>query len=164
LLTAEKRAAEQAANNAVIEYAESENRRLAMELEHKNRELTNLALKIIEKSELIDKLTKEMSPAGERHTKLRVTMESALDKDRDEFLAYIQQVNEGFFLRLAERHGELTHRQSRLAALLRLRFSSKEIASLMNISPGSVDTYRYQLRQRMGLAPEENLADYLNKI
>ncbi|TVQ74787.1 MAG: hypothetical protein EA363_01275 [Balneolaceae bacterium] len=49
----------------------------------------------------------------------------------------------------------------RLCALLRLNLSSKEIASLLGISPSSVKIARYRLRKKLQLNTEESLTGYL---
>lgn len=51
-----------------------------------------------------------------------------------------------------------------LAALLRLGFSSKYIAALMNITPKSVEISRYRLRQKLGLSKGDNLVNFIRSI
>ena len=53
---------------------------------------------------------------------------------------------------------------NKLAAYLRLSLSSKEIAQLMNISIRGVETSRYRLRKKLGLANEVNLFDFLINV
>ena len=48
--------------------------------------------------------------------------------------------------------------------MLRLNLSSKEIASIQNISPKSVDMSRYRLRKKLNLAADTELSDYLAEI
>jgi DNA-binding CsgD family transcriptional regulator len=52
----------------------------------------------------------------------------------------------------------------RLAAYLRMNMTSKEIASLMNITPRAVENNRYKLRKKLGLEQGDNLVDYILKI
>jgi len=42
--------------------------------------------------------------------------------------------------------------------------SSKEIASLLNISTRGVEIRRYRLRKKLNLPTEKNLSDYLMNI
>lgn len=51
-----------------------------------------------------------------------------------------------------------------LAILLRLGFSSKYIATLMNITPKSVEISRYRLRQKLGLSKGDNLVNFIRSI
>lgn len=68
------------------------------------------------------------------------------------------------FKKLEQRYPELTPQERRLAALLRLNLSSKEISGIMNISPKSVDQGRYRLRKKLTLQKKKNLSLFLNQI
>ena len=52
----------------------------------------------------------------------------------------------------------------KLANLLRQGFSSKYIASLMNITPKSVEINRYRLRSKLGLSRSDNLIKFIKSI
>ena len=82
----------------------------------------------------------------------------------DEFDQYVHQVCEGFFERLQNLCPDITRTEKRLAALLRMELSSKEIASIMNISPKSVDMSRYRLRKKMNIDSEERLVNSLSRL
>ena len=73
-------------------------------------------------------------------------------------------VHEDFNAKLAENFPDLTQQEKRLAALLRLGFSSKYIATLMNITPKSVEISRYRLRQKLGLTRGDNLVNFIKSI
>ena len=66
-----------------------------------------------------------------------------------------------FFDKLKSKHPGLTSNDLRLCAYLRLNFTSKEIAPLLNISVKSVEIKRYRLRKKMELPHELNLTDYI---
>jgi AraC family chitin signaling transcriptional activator len=51
-----------------------------------------------------------------------------------------------------------------LCAYLRLNLSSKEIASLLNITSKSVEIKRYRLRKRMNLEHGTNLISYILSV
>ena len=48
----------------------------------------------------------------------------------------------------------------RMAVLIRLNYTSKEIAEMQNISLRGVETARYRLRKKLQLAEEDNLYDF----
>ncbi|MBK8041416.1 MAG: hypothetical protein IPK21_01410 [Haliscomenobacter sp.] len=48
-----------------------------------------------------------------------------------------------------------------MCTYLRMNLTSKEIASLMNISIRSVETNRYRLRKKLGIDPSTNLNQFL---
>jgi len=55
----------------------------------------------------------------------------------------------------------MTNNEKRLASLLRLDLSSKQIASILNISPKSVEVNRYRLRKKLKVDPKINLTDFI---
>jgi len=58
----------------------------------------------------------------------------------------------------------LTVQEKKLALLLRLGLSSKDIAPLLGISHKSVDIARYRLRKKLDLRKEDNLIQYINTV
>ena len=59
----------------------------------------------------------------------------------------------------------LTGKELRVADLIRMDASSKEIAKVMNISPRTVEAHRENIRKKLGLANMKiNLQSYLKTI
>ncbi|MBK8953197.1 MAG: hypothetical protein IPM85_13960 [Chitinophagaceae bacterium] len=75
-----------------------------------------------------------------------------------------EQVNDEFPSRLSTVSPNLSAQEKKLALLLRVGFSSKEIAPLLNISPKSVEIARYRLRKKLDLKKEENLTQFIKTI
>ena len=73
-------------------------------------------------------------------------------------------VRQSFFLKLNDKFPKLTKNDKRLCSLLRLKLTSKEIATIQNISPSSVDITRHRLRKKLNITADVNLSDFLNKI
>lgn len=68
---------------------------------------------------------------------------------------------EGYFKRLKEKYPRLTNHDIRLCSYLRMNFTSKEIAHLLNISIRAVEIGRYRLRKKLELEHDINLTDFL---
>ncbi|MGD9994222.1 MAG: helix-turn-helix transcriptional regulator [Salinivirgaceae bacterium] len=68
---------------------------------------------------------------------------------------------EGYFKRLKEAYPKLTNNDIRLCSYLRMNFTSKEIAQLLNISTRAVEISRYRLRKKLSLEHNINLTDFL---
>lgn len=66
--------------------------------------------------------------------------------------------------KLSERFPGLKPSDKRLCAYLRMGLSTKEIASLMNTAPRSIETARYRLRKKLDLTNGENLVDFLQNF
>ena len=77
------------------------------------------------------------------------------------FETHFESVHEEFLNRLKNEFPELTPRELKLCAYLRMNISSKEIAVLMNISTRGVEISRYRLRKKLGLSRQTNLTDFI---
>ena len=148
-----------------------EREKLKEELAFKKRELTTHALHLIQKNELLESLkvkfkeVKREDLAGEPMTYQRLTQminnNQRLDKDWENFSMYFQQVHKDFNIKLKSEFTELSNNELRLAALMKMNMSSKEIATLLNISMEGVKKARYRLRKKLNLPSEEGLQDFL---
>ncbi|MGY6647952.1 helix-turn-helix transcriptional regulator [Wenyingzhuangia sp. IMCC45574] len=134
-------------------------------LEVKNKELTASALKIIEKEiavkELLETLMEQES----------VFDKSLLNKYKiknqkiwDDFDLRFTQINDRFYEKLRELHPELTSKDLKHCALIKLNFDSKEMAQLLGISINSVHMARSRIRKKIGLKREDSLSIYLSKF
>lgn len=73
-----------------------------------------------------------------------------------------EQLN--FQERLNKKFGLLTSNDLLLAEMLADGYSTKKIATDLNISVASANTARYRLRKKMNLAPETDLVAFLREI
>ena len=76
----------------------------------------------------------------------------------------MEVLHRDFNMRLRESYPDLTESERKLANLLRQGLSTKHIASLMNITPKSVEIGRYRLRNRLGLERSVNLVQFIKSI
>jgi len=148
---------------------------LQNELKFKNSELVNFALHIIQKEEVFQKLKvkidkiKEETDSDNRNEQLKdlskfINQNLNTDKDKETFNIHVEEESHEFFTRLNLLHSGLTQNEKRLCALVRLGFSSKEIASILNISPKSVEMNRYRLRKKLNVPSSQNLNDYISRV
>ena len=146
---------------------------LEKELVFKNRELVNFSLQIVEKNDFIGEVTREInkwSKNGLKSTESvkvlskKLKANSIINKHQKEFDAHVNSIYESFYNKLEDKYPGLTQNEKRLAALLRLKLSSKEISSITGISSKSVDMSRYRLRKKLDLETEDNLIEVLTHI
>ena len=155
----------------------SENQALHNAVEMKRQEVMNVALSIVEQREFLESLSEtvkvleKVEDDKERERliaelsssiKQRLSYES--DVDSQYFYAQAESLHEDFNAKLSENFPNLTQQEKRLATLLRLGFSSKYIATLMNITSKSVEISRYRLRQKLGLEKGDNLVNFIKSI
>ncbi|MEM9025260.1 MAG: hypothetical protein AAGB22_16050, partial [Bacteroidota bacterium] len=73
----------------------------------------------------------------------------------------VDSVHQEFYTRLEERFPTLTKSEKELCGLIRLELSGKEIANLRHVDPRSVTKSKNRLRKKLGLAPYEDLYQFL---
>lgn len=166
-----------ALNDMQLKVVLSENQALHDAVEMKRQEVMNVALSIVEQKEYLESLNdmvKRLAKSDDEEERVRLvnelgtSLKQRLSYDRDVDTAYFyaqaESLHEDFNAKLSENFPDLTQQERRLATLLRLGFSSKYIATLMNITSKSVEISRYRLRQKLGLAKGDNLVNFIKSI
>lgn len=138
-------------------------------VELKNRELAASALKLIEKEVLISKLKDRLSKGNGdiKRQEIKQIVRSISNSNKAhwrEFETRFVSVNRSFYDRLSYKFPKLTERDKKLCALVKLNFSSKEMAKLLGISIESVHTTRYRLRKKLNLARSVNLTEFIANV
>jgi DNA-binding NarL/FixJ family response regulator len=87
-----------------------------------------------------------------------------LTDEMDQFYTQVENLHKNFVSRLLMRCSNLSEKEKRLAILLRLGFSSKDIAGMMNVEPKSVEVSRYRFRRKLKLDRSVNIVEYLQMI
>ncbi len=146
------------------------NEQLEADLMHKSKELANASMLIINHEELLKNL-KEMIQQFVREGKIqraqgtdliRLIDHNLTDEDQwEQFQHNFDLIHENFFRKLKEKYPALTPADLRLSALLRLNYSSKEIAQMLHLTPRGVEAARYRLRKKLALESEENLIEFM---
>lgn len=151
------------------------NEKLNLEMIHKEKELANSTMLIIQKNEILHKLRNDLNKIKpkihDEHLKndlnttvKRIGKEIDNEKQWQVFNTHVEQVHEDLFKKLKVQYPELTPRELSLCAYLRMNISSKEIATLMNISTRGVEISRYRIRKKLGLDRNANLTDFMMKL
>jgi DNA-binding CsgD family transcriptional regulator len=161
----------------VYELQDFINKRSLLEdkLDNKQTELIDFALIIVQKNEFLENLKFQINEIKNFSTdtktvkklndlSLSINQHIAIDKNRKSFQLQLEEANQDFYNRLTQKFPNLTDKEKRLAAYLRLKLNSKEIASLLNITDKSVDMNRYRLRKKMAIAANENLTEFILTI
>ncbi len=152
-----------------------ENEKLETELLYKSKEISSTAMSVIQKNELIAGLSKELSGLRKDEDLESIKKKLSLlikninkniheDEDWDVFKTNFDLIHDKFFRTLKERWPDLTSNDLRHCAYLRLNFSTKEIANLLNISVRGVEVSRYRLRKKLGVSPEKNLNEFMIEL
>lgn len=140
---------------------------------HKSMELANYTMLLAKKRELLTDLREELKEFKElaRNEKARNIIRQLIRKigihlnDEEHiqvFEANFERVHHEFFNELKAQYPDLTAKELRLCALIKMNLTNKEIAPILNISIRGVETARYRLRKRMSI--NDNMVEFLEKI
>jgi DNA-binding CsgD family transcriptional regulator/ligand-binding sensor domain-containing protein len=151
------------------------NEKLQNEVEHKSKELANSTMAIVKKNEFLLQLKKTVTNQKEQletrypdkyyyHLIKKIDDNISSHEDWHLFETNFERAHEQFLQKIKEQYPELTSKDLRLCAFLRMNLSSKEIAPLMGISVRGVENHRYRLRKKMGLDHDDSLIDMILKL
>ena len=146
------------------------------EIDIKHKELVNLSLYIKQQRQYIEELSKQLIELSQsdadaqslreqlRLTALKLNENMKLTGEMDQFYNQVEELHKNFVSRLLMRCPSLSEKDKRLAILLRLGFSSKDISSMLNVEPKSVEVSRYRFRRKLRLDRSVNIVQYLQMI
>ncbi|WP_299758287.1 triple tyrosine motif-containing protein [uncultured Pontibacter sp.] len=151
------------------------NEQLKTELSNKSRELASTALNIVNKNEMLQNISHEVNKLQDAdgnklpERQLKKIQKIILDgmssqTDWELFEKSFDETNANYFKKLKEGFPELTPNDMKLCAYLRMNMSSKEIASLLNITVRGVELRRYRLRKKLNMDPDKNLVEFVMEI
>lgn len=169
-LQSRKRAAvaEKALLALQLQQEEHAKKLLRDELDFLNQSLVSYSVLLAQKNAILADLKEQLAAdaiAGQMQPLVRsINAGLSFEDEWEQFKLVFQRVHPDFFARIKERYPELTANELRLCALLKLNMSSKQIGSLLNIEPRSVDKNRYRVRKKLDLAAEENLQAFVDAL
>lgn len=155
------------------------NQTLESDLKHKSQDLATSTMNLIRKNEILIRIKNEIgkvqaemgdqSNAAKNQRRLQkiqadIRENIGHDNDWQKFEHNFDSVYENYLKRLKKDFPKLTVSDMKLCAYLKMDLSSKDMASMMNMSVRSVEQARYRLRQKLGLDRETNLSEFLQNF
>jgi len=154
---------------AESEILQLKNEKLETEVEIKNSKLMFSSVQMAHKKEILTNIKEEMAQTKDDPNKLRQVLRM-LDKELEgedywkEFNLYFDKVDKQFIKSIKKQKPKLTQNDLRLCSLIRLNLSTKEIASLLNVSVRGVEQSRYRLKKRLNLESGQDLVEYISEF
>ncbi len=144
-------------------------------LENKRKEFIDIALNLSEQRTFLEQILDEIDRITKasdrteaelffRQLSARIRQRMSFTTEKENFYSQIEQVHKDFQMKLTAGFPHLTLQEKHLAMLIRLNLSTKEIATLLNISPKSVEVARYRLKKKLNLQQDDNLAQFINNL
>ncbi len=149
---------------------ELENKRLREiflndQLELRSNELTSQTLKIIRKNKVLNELKAKIEAGLNADNKQEIEniidRHLRVDKNWESFQELFEKVHDDFYKKLMKKAPDLSPAEIRLCCLIKLNLPSKDIASMLGISPDSLRIARYRLRKKLQLDTKEKLGAYV---
>jgi tetratricopeptide (TPR) repeat protein len=151
--------------------AEMETHRMTRELDFKKQELAAKALQLARKNEFLlsvhdqvdhIRTNPEVSVSDSaRQITRQIMRDVESEEDWDQFLSSFREVHRDFMEQLQHIYPEISKSEMRLACLMKMNLSGKEIASMLNISPDGIKKARYRLRKKLDLDSEVDIQEFL---
>ena len=151
---------------------ELKNEALKNEVKLKSKQLANTAMALVKKNETLMELKNELVQHKNGFDNyysykniLKKVDNSIAHKDEWKIFEYnFNQVHEEFFNQLKKQFPELTPKDLKICAYIKMNLSTKEIAPLLNISVRGVETHRYRLKRKLNLDNDISLGLYLRNF
>ena len=148
---------------------------MTSEIDIKHKELVNLSLYIKQQRQYLEELSNNLNELASeddvtmlrqklRDTAQKLNENMRLTGEMDQFYTQVEDLHKNFVSRLLMRCPNLSEKEKRLAIMLRLGFSSKDISSMLNVEPKSVEVSRYRFRRKLKLDRSTNIVEYLQMI
>lgn len=160
------------AQEMLVEREKEEKKRLIHELDNKNRFLIDFALYIGMKNEFLlnlrEQLKKLLNKQGAspeiKDIIFQLNQNLRYNREVVDLQKNVEKVNFEFIQTLMERFPNFNENEKHLVILLRLKFTSKEIADIRAVSVKAVEISRYRLKKKMNLEDNDNLVTFIQKI
>ncbi|EOZ91298.1 hypothetical protein A33Q_4687 [Indibacter alkaliphilus LW1] len=132
------------------------------------KQLNRLKKNLMEKTELLSQFEAKLIEVENT-----VTVQEDLDKinhlkivtedDWQEFKELFDKIYPGFRMKLRKMSPDITTAELRLATLIKLQYTAKEMAAVLGVSADSIYKTRYRLRSRLSLPNESSLEAFISE-
>jgi AraC family transcriptional regulator, chitin signaling transcriptional activator len=145
------------------------NESLRNEVKLKSKQLANTAMALVKKNETLQDIKSELTVNKDSFENqyaykkiLKKVDNSIAHKDEWKIFEHnFNQVHEEFFNSLKAKHSNLTPKDLKICAYIKMNLSNKEIAPLMNVSIRGLETHRYRLKKKLDLENDISVTSYL---
>jgi tetratricopeptide (TPR) repeat protein/DNA-binding CsgD family transcriptional regulator len=144
------------------------------EMELRTKELQTLSINFAEKNELIEDLKsaigeiKNTLPEENRVKLIKIVNSlqifQKMDREKADFQHYFDQVHQDFFDNLRTNFPELSSKDLKMCALMRLNLDNKQIATILGITTESAKVTRHRVKKKLGVQTDINLNEFLRRL
>ncbi|MGK0386987.1 MAG: DNA-binding CsgD family transcriptional regulator, partial [Patiriisocius sp.] len=143
------------------------------QVKFKNNQITDFAIHISEKNDLLENIKKKLKGVKVINDAHKSVVQDTIhfinndiDQNKEKIQLYqqVNETNDSFRAKIDQMYSNLNEKEKKVATMLRLGQTSKQIALQLGISAASVDNYRYNLRKKMDIPKGESLKNFIKNI
>jgi DNA-binding response OmpR family regulator len=160
-------------NNHAKDLAANEKQLLEQDLRHHQKQLTMQTVNMVRNNAFLQSLLSDLKTilpytASEGKSIINSLESRINDQSNDqiwkEFEYCFEQVYHEFYKNLNEKLNDLSVREQRLCAFLKMSMSTKEIAAITFQTPNSIDVAKHRLRKKTSLETDEDFNKFLMSL
>ncbi|WP_298515306.1 LuxR C-terminal-related transcriptional regulator [uncultured Kordia sp.] len=146
---------------------------LQQTIEFQNKQVIDFSLHIKEKNKLLQNIKKKILKIYKQDANNKPLLSNVLssinedirkNESQIELYTKVQENNGDFLENLSKLYPDLTVKEKEIILMLRLDASSKQIATRLQLSINSVDTYRSKIRNKINVPKKQKLSEYIKEI
>lgn len=145
------------------ENAEIKTKLLESQIQKLREELGSYLMQLARKNEILINLRDKLGEENNEKQNASVSGGN-IENYWDEFFQRFSQIDNQFLVALSQKHNELSPAEIKFCVLVRSGMGSKDIASLINVTPAAIEKTRYRIRKKLGLEPEQSLDKHIFSI
>lgn len=143
------------------------------EIEFKNKQITDFAIHISEKNDLLEHIKQKIKKLPIVNKTIASQINDVIvfinddigqNKEKVQLYSEIDETTNSFNHKLTNLYPNLSEKERRIATLVRLSHTSKQISLQLNITPASVDNYRSILRKKMNVPKGASIVKFIKNI
>jgi DNA-binding CsgD family transcriptional regulator len=153
-----------------LETVKKEQEILKLRVKEENRNVRELSLELITKKEFSETILKKLrqfkqvSKSDLMNLEMFIQNELGIKSTRAELQNQMGELSLNFYTELKIHHPNLSEIEVKLAAMIVMKMSNKEIAINKNITPPSVRIAKVRLKKKLEIPKETDLSEYLSAL
>ena len=150
-----------------------ERKLLEQDLDHHEKQLTMQTVNMVQNNEFLHSVLSDLKTilpftASESKSVINSIEFRINDKSNDhiwkEFEFCFEKVYHDFYKKLNDKLPDISIREQRLCAFLKMNMSTKEIAAITFQTPNSLDVAKHRLRKKSGIENDEDFTKFLMNL
>ena len=143
------------------------------EIDFKKKEVLDFSFHITEKNKVLESVISNLKNLELNRNELKVEIANIITEIKNNIRSHehdvalydkVQEHSDEFLQYIFNEYPDLSSKELKIIKMLRLDYSSKQIAAHLNLSINSVDTYRSRIRKKLVVPKSQKLSEFIQKI